>query len=147
MDDGLIPKITKPITLDKKNADHTVFKEESPDITNKNALIRRISRNESEKYRRDRLNMCIGQLGKLVPCPGGKKIDKSGILRLAVNFLKIRHDIGVEKHYFGWKPSFISPILSEKLHDLVDGCLVCVSSKGDIIYTSKRITTTYGHDL
>ena len=53
----------------------------------------RLSRNESEKLRRDRLNMYIVELAKLVPLVTNvnKKIDKSTILRLAVNYLRIHH--------------------------------------------------------
>lgn len=53
----------------------------------------RLSRNESEKLRRDRLNAYIGELAKLVPLilNANRKVDKSSVLRLTVNYLRMYH--------------------------------------------------------
>ena len=52
-----------------------------------------MSRNESEKLRRDRLNAYIGELAKLVPLilTANRKMDKSSVLRLTVNYLRMYH--------------------------------------------------------
>ena len=54
-------------------------------------LCCRLTRNESEKLRRDRLNAFIGELAKIVPMNTNRKMDKSSILRLAVNYLRVYH--------------------------------------------------------
>jgi hypothetical protein len=56
-------------------------------------LFCRLSRNESEKLRRDRLNAYIGELAKIVPLvtQSDKKMDKASILRLTVAYLRIQH--------------------------------------------------------
>lgn len=53
----------------------------------------RLSRCESEKLRRDRLNAYIGELAKIVPLvmQSSKKIDKASVLRLTVTYLRIYH--------------------------------------------------------
>lgn len=58
-------------------------------------LIDRLSRCESEKLRRDRLNAYIGELAKIVPLvmQSNKKIDKASILRLTVTYLRIYHGL------------------------------------------------------
>ena len=49
-----------------------------------------MSRNESEKLRRDRLNAFIGELAKLIPLimTANRKMDKGSVLRLAVNYIR-----------------------------------------------------------
>ena len=61
----------------------------------------RMSRNESEKIRRDRLNMYIYELARIVPLitNAHKKMDKSSILRLTVNYLRIHY--GENIAYYG----------------------------------------------
>lgn len=52
-------------------------------------------RNDCEKQRRDRLNAYIGELARLVPVvtTATRRIDKSSILRLAVNYLQVHHGL------------------------------------------------------
>jgi hypothetical protein len=56
---------------------------------------KRLSRSESEKFRRDRINAYIGELAKMVPyvMQTTKKIDKATVLRLTVAYLRIYHDL------------------------------------------------------
>lgn len=58
-------------------------------------VFSRLSRNESEKLRRDKLNMHIAELAKLVPIVASapRKVDKSSVLRLAVNYLRLHKGV------------------------------------------------------
>ncbi|VDM37544.1 unnamed protein product [Toxocara canis] len=50
--------------------------------------VKRKTRNESEKRRRDAFNRLIGELTSLVAADGDRKMDKSNVLKCAINFLK-----------------------------------------------------------
>ena len=54
-----------------------------------------MSRNESEKLRRDRLNALMYELAQHVPLipPSDRKMDKSSVLRLTVNYLRIHGEL------------------------------------------------------
>jgi hypothetical protein len=51
----------------------------------------RLMRNLAEKMRRDKLNMYISELSSLVPivAMATKRMDKTSVLRLSANFLRI----------------------------------------------------------
>ena len=54
-------------------------------------FIFRLTRNESEKKRRDSLNTEIGKLANIIQASktSSRKLDKGTVLRLSVNFLTI----------------------------------------------------------
>ena len=58
-------------------------------------VVFRLSRNESEKLRRDRLNALMYELAQHVPLipPSDRKMDKSSVLRLTVNYLRIHGEL------------------------------------------------------
>ncbi|XP_064608668.1 protein cycle-like isoform X2 [Liolophura sinensis] len=109
---------------------------------------RRLSRNESEKLRRDKLNMHIAELAKLVPIVASapRKVDKSSVLRLAVNYLRLHKDLKKMKEFDLWRPGFLTQEnLSAALLEAYDGFLLVISQKGIILYVSDLITTLLGH--
>jgi hypothetical protein len=73
----------------------------------------KLSRNEIEKLRRDRLNAYFMELAKLVPLvmQSNKKIDKASILRLTVAYLRIYHDLvkGSKRSTLSsnWRPDLV----------------------------------------
>lgn len=56
-------------------------------------MVGRATRNESEKKRRDKLNVYITELASIVPtCAASKKkLDKTTILKMAVNYMRIHN--------------------------------------------------------
>ncbi|CAH1777206.1 unnamed protein product [Owenia fusiformis] len=119
-------------------------------VSNSRKVEKKRSRNESEKLRRDKLNMYIGELAKMVPLvmTAQKKMDKSSILRLTVNYLKVHRELKGNKKDIDWKPPIISnDNLSELLLQSLNGFLLVTSRKGMVIYASEELTTSLGHNL
>ncbi|CAG9532494.1 unnamed protein product [Cercopithifilaria johnstoni] len=64
------------------------FSDNAPTFSGRSS--KRKTRNESEKRRRDTFNRLIGELTLLVT-KGDRKMDKSSVLKCAINFLKQQH--------------------------------------------------------
>ena len=59
--------------------------------------VKRTSRNLSEKKRRDRFNILVQELAGIVSPADCRKLDKTAVLELAINFLR-KHQSKVQSH-------------------------------------------------
>uniref|UniRef100_UPI001EAF17A0 circadian locomoter output cycles protein kaput-like n=1 Tax=Oncorhynchus gorbuscha TaxID=8017 RepID=UPI001EAF17A0 len=72
---------------------------------------KRVSRNKSEKKRRDQFNVLIKELGTMLPGIT-RKMDKSTILQKSIDFLCKHNEISAQSESSeirqDWKPPFLS---------------------------------------
>ncbi|MEQ2299977.1 hypothetical protein AMECASPLE_020570, partial [Ameca splendens] len=72
---------------------------------------KRVSRNKSEKKRRDQFNVLIKELGTMLP-GNTRKMDKSTILQKSIDFLCKHKEIAAQSESSeirqDWKPPFLS---------------------------------------
>ncbi|KPP60980.1 hypothetical protein Z043_120973 [Scleropages formosus] len=72
---------------------------------------KRVSRNKSEKKRRDQFNVLIKELGTMLP-GNTRKMDKSTILQKSIDFLRKHKEIAAQSESSeirqDWKPPFLS---------------------------------------
>ncbi|CAG0879176.1 unnamed protein product [Darwinula stevensoni] len=104
----------------------------------------RASRNEAEKQRRDRLNGFISELSHLVPTVqlANKRLDKTSVLRLSANYLKIHFGIlsrGTDASK--WPKTLDSDYLLETMQ----GFLMILSGSGRIVFVSGTVEKFLGH--
>lgn len=103
-------------------------------------------RREGEKLRRERLNRTLGLLAEEVPwlkrCE--RRPDKSSILKLTVNYLKL--NIGIKKRNLNFVlPTFLKDTVTEDFLGLVAcGSLLIISESGTILYMSESLTRELG---
>nr|APP91163.1 methoprene-tolerant protein [Platynereis dumerilii] len=116
----------------------------------KDKLVKRLSRNENEKMRRDRLNTYVAELAHLLPMvvAANRKMEKSSILRLAVNYLRVYHDFiknttKPEPVWNGLDPNTVSQLIQECNGDF----LIVTSKRGVIAFASEGFTNSLGHKL
>ncbi|ELU04396.1 hypothetical protein CAPTEDRAFT_199895 [Capitella teleta] len=114
-------------------------------------LAQRLSRNESEKLRRDRLNAYIGELAKVVPLvmQSDKKMDKASILRLTVTYLRIHHDLVKNTETdMKWKPDQLTmENLANLLLQCIDGFMLVLNQRGVMLYATEALNEYLGHQL
>ncbi|XP_048738725.1 neuronal PAS domain-containing protein 2-like isoform X2 [Ostrea edulis] len=103
-------------------------------------------RRDGEKLRRERLNRTLGLLAEEVPWlkHSERRPDKSSILKLTVNYLKL--NIGIKKRNLNAVlPSFLKDTVSEEfLESVAHGSLLIVSESGTILYMSESLTQRLG---
>lgn len=103
-------------------------------------------RREGEKLRRERLNRTLSLLAEEVPwlqrCE--RRPDKSSILKLTVNYLKL--NIGIKKRNLNFVlPTFLKDTVTEDFLGLVAcGSLLIISESGTILYMSESLTQQLG---
>uniref|UniRef100_A0A452HCY7 Uncharacterized protein n=1 Tax=Gopherus agassizii TaxID=38772 RepID=A0A452HCY7_9SAUR len=72
---------------------------------------KRVSRNKSEKKRRDQFNVLIKELGSMLP-GNVRKMDKSTVLQKSIDFLRKHKEITAQSDASeirqDWKPTFLS---------------------------------------
>lgn len=114
--------------------------------------VKRTSRNLSEKKRRDRFNILVQELAGIVSPADCRKLDKTAVLELAINFLR-KHQSKVQSHprngsgnAASWQPSFATDtefnlIVTEAL----DSCIFAVENSGNILYASDSVLPLLGH--
>ncbi|KAF5278976.1 hypothetical protein FQA39_LY05654 [Lamprigera yunnana] len=110
---------------------------------------KRKSRNLSEKKRRDQFNLLVNELSAMVPS-GGKKMDKSTVLKSTISFLKNHNETVVRSRVHeiqeDWKPSFLTnEEFTHLILDAVDGFIIVFSTSGQIYHASDNITSLLGH--
>ncbi|KAK4877649.1 hypothetical protein RN001_010155 [Aquatica leii] len=110
---------------------------------------KRKSRNLSEKKRRDQFNLLVNELSAMVSS-GGRKMDKSTVLKSTISFLKNHNEIAVRSRVHeiqeDWKPSFLTnEEFTHLILDAVDGFIIVFSTSGQIYYASDNITSLLGH--
>uniref|UniRef100_A0A4W3IMW9 Circadian locomoter output cycles protein kaput n=1 Tax=Callorhinchus milii TaxID=7868 RepID=A0A4W3IMW9_CALMI len=110
---------------------------------------KRVSRNKSEKKRRDQFNVLIKELGSMLP-GNSRKMDKSTVLQKTIVFLQKHKEVTAQSDASeirqDWKPTFLSneeftPLMLEAL----DGFFIAVTTGGNIIYVSENVTPLLEH--
>ncbi|KAJ4930023.1 hypothetical protein JOQ06_019039 [Pogonophryne albipinna] len=112
---------------------------------------KRVSRNKSEKKRRDQFNVLIKELCTMLQGQGHpRKMDKSTILQRTIDFLQKRKDITAQNETCDvrqdWKPSFLSnEEFTQLMLEALDGFLIALTTDGNIIYVSDSVSSLIGH--
>ncbi|XP_033114013.1 circadian locomoter output cycles protein kaput-like isoform X2 [Anneissia japonica] len=109
----------------------------------------RISRNVSEKKRRDQFNSLIQELCSMVSTKS-RKMDKSTVLKATISFLKTHNEIALKSAKNAikedWKPSFLSDDeFSQLMLEALDGFMIVFNPEGRILYASDSVTSLLRH--
>ncbi|XP_040190754.1 circadian locomoter output cycles protein kaput isoform X4 [Rana temporaria] len=110
---------------------------------------KRVSRNKSEKKRRDQFNVLIKELGSMLP-GNARKMDKSTVLQKSIDFLRKHKEISAQSDASeirqDWKPSFLSnEEFTQLMLEALDGFFLAVMTDGNIIYVSESVTPLLEH--
>lgn len=112
---------------------------------------KRVSRNMSEKKRRDRFNVLIGELAAVVPgsTTGTSKFDKTTVLKKAVACLRSHQHMSaasVSRTTAHWQPSFVNDTeLNQLLLEAMDGFVLVLDGSGIITFASDSIISVLGY--
>ncbi|XP_051784555.1 circadian locomoter output cycles protein kaput isoform X2 [Erpetoichthys calabaricus] len=110
---------------------------------------KRVSRNKSEKRRRDQFNVLIKELGSMLP-GNTRKMDKSTILQKSIDFLRKHKEIAAQSESSeirqDWKPPFLSnEEFTQLMLEALDGFFLAIMTDGNIIYVSESVTSLLEH--
>uniref|UniRef100_A0AAR2LBG0 Circadian locomoter output cycles protein kaput n=1 Tax=Pygocentrus nattereri TaxID=42514 RepID=A0AAR2LBG0_PYGNA len=110
---------------------------------------KRVSRNKSEKRRRDQFNVLIKELGTMLP-GNTRKMDKSTILQKSIDYLRKHKEIATQSDSSeirqDWKPLFLSnEEFTQLMLEALDGFFLAILTDGNIIYVSESVTSLLGH--
>ncbi|XP_072294455.1 circadian locomoter output cycles protein kaput isoform X2 [Eucyclogobius newberryi] len=110
---------------------------------------KRVSRNKSEKKRRDQFNDLIKELGNMLP-GNTRKMDKSTILQKSIDFLHKHKEIAAQSESTeirqDWKPLFLSnEEFTQLMLEALDGFFLVIMTDGNIIYVSESVTSLLEH--
>ncbi|KAM9314602.1 circadian locomoter output cycles protein kaput-like isoform 2-T2 [Pholidichthys leucotaenia] len=110
---------------------------------------KRVSRNKSEKKRRDQFNVLIKELGTMLP-GNTRKMDKSTILQKSINFLCKHKEIAAQSESSeirqDWKPPFLSnEEFTQLMLEALDGFFIAIMTDGNIVYVSESVTSLLEH--
>uniref|UniRef100_A0A6Q2YEP5 Clock circadian regulator a n=1 Tax=Esox lucius TaxID=8010 RepID=A0A6Q2YEP5_ESOLU len=110
---------------------------------------KRVSRNKSEKKRRDQFNVLIKELGTMLP-GNTRKMDKSTILQKSIDFLRKHKEIAAQSESSeirqDWKPPFLSnEEFTQLMLEALDGFFLAIMTDGNIIYVSENVTSLLEH--
>ncbi|XP_056131935.1 circadian locomoter output cycles protein kaput [Lampris incognitus] len=110
---------------------------------------KRVSRNKSEKKRRDQFNVLIKELGTMLP-GNTRKMDKSTILQKSIDFLQKHKEITAQSESSeirqDWKPPFLSnEEFTQLMLEALDGFFLAIMTDGNIIYVSESVTSLLEH--
>uniref|UniRef100_A0A3Q3MN76 Circadian locomoter output cycles protein kaput n=1 Tax=Mastacembelus armatus TaxID=205130 RepID=A0A3Q3MN76_9TELE len=110
---------------------------------------KRVSRNKSEKKRRDQFNVLIKELGTMLP-GNTRKMDKSTILQKSIDFLHKHKEIAAQSESTeirqDWKPPFLSnEEFTQLMLEALDGFFLAIMTDGNIIYVSESVTSLLEH--
>lgn len=110
---------------------------------------KRVSRNKSEKKRRDQFNILIKELGSMLP-GNARKMDKSTVLQKSIDFLRKHRaitahtDAGEIRQ--DWKPTFLcNEEFTQLMLEALDGFFLAIMTDGNIIYVSESVTPLLEH--
>uniref|UniRef100_A0A182YTM5 Circadian locomoter output cycles protein kaput n=1 Tax=Biomphalaria glabrata TaxID=6526 RepID=A0A182YTM5_BIOGL len=111
--------------------------------------VKRKTRNLSEKKRRDQFNILINELCSMV-ASNTKKLDKSSVLKSAIQFLKNHQEFSVQSAANeikeNWKPTFLcNEEFAQLMLEAVDSFLVVFTQQGKVLFTSDSVTSLLGH--
>ncbi|EPQ14519.1 Circadian locomoter output cycles protein kaput [Myotis brandtii] len=108
---------------------------------------KRVSRNKSEKKRRDQFNVLIKELGSMLP-GNARKMDKSTVLQKSIDFLRKHKEITAQSDASeirqDWKPTFLSNEEFTQLmleSDLVDQSIFNFIPEGEHSEVYKILST------
>ncbi|XP_020830946.1 circadian locomoter output cycles protein kaput isoform X2 [Phascolarctos cinereus] len=110
---------------------------------------KRVSRNKSEKKRRDQFNVLIKELGSMLP-GNSRKMDKSTVLQKSIDFLRKHKEITAQSDASeirqDWKPTFLSnEEFTQLMLEALDGFFLAIMTDGSIIYVSESVTPLLEH--
>uniref|UniRef100_A0A8D3AU30 Circadian locomoter output cycles protein kaput n=1 Tax=Scophthalmus maximus TaxID=52904 RepID=A0A8D3AU30_SCOMX len=110
---------------------------------------KRVSRNKSEKKRRDQFNVLIKELGTMLP-GNTRKMDKSTILQQSIDYLHKHKEITAQSESTeirqDWKPPFLSnEEFTQLMLEALDGFFLAIMTDGNIIYVSESVTSLLEH--
>ncbi|XP_038838430.1 clock circadian regulator b [Salvelinus namaycush] len=110
---------------------------------------KRVSRNKSEKKRRDQFNVLIKELGTMLPGIT-RKMDKSTILQKSIDFLCKHNETSAQSESSeirqDWKPPFLSnEEFTQLMLEALDGFFIAIMTDGNIIYVSESVTSLLEH--
>uniref|UniRef100_A0A8B9JSB4 Circadian locomoter output cycles protein kaput n=1 Tax=Astyanax mexicanus TaxID=7994 RepID=A0A8B9JSB4_ASTMX len=110
---------------------------------------KRVSRNKSEKRRRDQFNVLIKELGTMLP-GNTRKMDKSTILQKSIDYLRKHKEIAAQSESSeirqDWKPPFLSnEEFTQLMLEALDGFFLAILTDGNVIYVSESVTSLLGH--
>uniref|UniRef100_UPI00398F2E2E circadian locomoter output cycles protein kaput isoform X3 n=1 Tax=Pristiophorus japonicus TaxID=55135 RepID=UPI00398F2E2E len=110
---------------------------------------KRVSRNKSEKKRRDQFNVLIKELGSMLP-GNTRKMDKSTVLQKTIDFLQKHKEITTQSDTSeirqDWKPTFLSnEEFTQLMLEALDGFFIAVTTDGSIINVSENVTPLLEH--
>ncbi|XP_051865974.1 circadian locomoter output cycles protein kaput isoform X2 [Pristis pectinata] len=110
---------------------------------------KRVSRNKSEKKRRDQFNVLIKELGSMLP-GNTRKMDKSTVLQKTIDFLQKHKEITAQSDaseiHQDWKPTFlINEEFTQLMLEALDGFFIAVTTDGSIIHVSENVTPLLEH--
>ncbi|CAG0914141.1 unnamed protein product [Notodromas monacha] len=107
--------------------------------------LSRDMRNKAEKLRRDKLNKHIVELGEILPAVKStpKRLDKTSILRLAANFLRVHRNIvsllsGNQRTK--WPSTWVDSLLESS-----ESFLLVTTGTGKILHVSEFVEKLLGH--
>ncbi|KAK3758303.1 hypothetical protein RRG08_004124 [Elysia crispata] len=111
--------------------------------------VKRKTRNLSEKKRRDQFNVLINELCSMVSA-NTKKLDKSSVLKSAIQFLRNHQEFSVQSAANeikeDWKPTFLcNEEFAQLMLEAVDSFLVVFNHHGKVLFTSDSVTSLLGH--
>uniref|UniRef100_A0A671RLK0 Circadian locomoter output cycles protein kaput n=1 Tax=Sinocyclocheilus anshuiensis TaxID=1608454 RepID=A0A671RLK0_9TELE len=110
---------------------------------------KRVSRNKSEKKRRDQFNVLIKELGTMLP-GNTRKMDKSAILQKSIDYLSKHKEIAAQSESSeikqDWKPLFLSnEEFTQLMLEALDGFFIVMLTDGNIVYISESVTSLLEH--
>ncbi|CAG10966.1 unnamed protein product, partial [Tetraodon nigroviridis] len=136
-------KMTSSIDRDDSSIIDGLMEEDEKD------KAKRVSRNKSEKKRRDQFNVLIKELGTMLP-GNTRKMDKSTILQKSIDFLHKHKEIAAQSESTeirpDWKPPFLSnEEFTQLMLEALDGFFLAIMTDGNIIYASESVTSLLEH--
>uniref|UniRef100_A0A6A7FX45 Methoprene-tolerant Met n=1 Tax=Hirondellea gigas TaxID=1518452 RepID=A0A6A7FX45_9CRUS len=118
------------------------------EIDTKMTSSARQMRNLAEKLRRDKLNTYMSELASIVPlvADSHRKIDKTSVLRLAANYIRMHTMLGGEAALKSILPADMALEASlELMKRLGNQFLLVATNTGKIVYVSDAVEQTFGH--
>lgn len=107
----------------------------------------RESRKRAEKRRRTVLNSLVGELAGLLPLvsESSRKIDKTGVLRLAAHEIRKEHVFGDSVAAARARDPGFGYDAAQAFLELVDGFLLTVNARGIVVVASPNVQRYLGH--
>ncbi|XP_055530543.1 circadian locomoter output cycles protein kaput-like isoform X2 [Wyeomyia smithii] len=104
----------------------------------------REARNRAEKNRRDKLNGSIQELSGIVPhvAESPRRVDKTAVLRFSAHALRVDYVFGKSQPE---PASAVKPEVQDSLFRMLNGFLLTVTCRGQIVLVSASVEQLLGH--